>query len=162
MSSLTQHEAEREKSEKRVHAHLPCRSRVTAVLSDIVRLRACIVHVYSRPVCYICRMCAPEGYTLIRILLGDKAFPQPVTIIQLSTYFLLVLKLNVCRCKGKFYFRILFMAAPRPRKEVPLDSGEEGVRGFPDCIVVSSSIFFWPVSTCPKRLLRVKVITWFH
>jgi hypothetical protein len=24
------------------------------------------------------------------------------------------------------------MAAPRPRKEFPLDSGEEGVRGFPD------------------------------
>jgi hypothetical protein len=31
------------------------------------------------------------------------------------------------------------MAAPRPRKEVPFYSGEEGVRGFPDtaycCIV---------------------------
>ena len=117
---------------------------------------------YNRPVRYTCRMCAPEGYALIRILVGDTAFPQPVIIIQLSTYFLLVLKLKVCRYKGKFYFRILFMVAPRPQKEVPFYSCEEGVRGFPDTIVVSFSIFIWPVSTCPKRLSRVKVITWFH
>lgn len=82
-------------------------------------LQCCLISVgYVRTLCnrrarYMCRMYAPEVYTMIQILLGDTAFPQPVVIIQLSTHFLLVLKLNVCRCKGKFYFRTLFMAVLR-------------------------------------------------
>jgi hypothetical protein len=101
---------------------------------------------YNRPMRYICRICAPEGYILIRILLGDTAFPRPVIIIQLSTYVLLVPKLKVCRCNGIFYFRILFMAALRPRKEVPLDSDEEGVRGFPDS-AYSCIVFHLPLAS---------------
>jgi hypothetical protein len=46
------------------------------------------------------------------------------------------------------------MAAPRPRKEVPLDSDEEGIRGFPDsayCCIV----FHLPLASVslPKALV---------
>ena len=49
------------------------------------------------------------------------------------------------------------MAAPRPRREVPLDSREEGVRGFPD-FTYCCIIFQIPLASVklPKALVTIE------
>lgn len=51
---------------------------------------------------------------------------QPCNIISVAT------ETEGLLMSGQILFRIFFIAAMRPRNEVPSDGGEDDVRGFPD------------------------------
>ena len=117
LCSLTQHKRREKKKVRNAYTptcHVALERQCCLISSGYVRALC------NRPVRYICRMSTPEGYTLIRILLDDTAFPQPLIIIQLSTYFLLVLKLKVCRCKGKILFSDLVHGCTEATERSPV------------------------------------------